>query len=119
MFGRKCGLGVLLGKDAPLLTHVHCLAHRLSLACGKGCTIPEVLQRHTQELVHSCQWLWYLCWKVRINAGYNGRTPVEAERPYISVRWLAMENAVTTVHYTMVQMLHIYNPVKGKTLLEM
>ena len=81
MFGRRGGLGVLLGKDAPLLTHVHCVAHRLSLACSDAAKdIPFlVLQGHTQELVHSCQWLRYSCWKVRINAGYNGRTPLKSK----------------------------------------
>ena len=34
MFGRKGGVGVMLAKDAPYLTHVHCVAHRLFLACS-------------------------------------------------------------------------------------
>lgn len=34
MFGQKSGVGQLLRKDSPFLTHIHCAAHRLALACS-------------------------------------------------------------------------------------
>ena len=34
MSGSKGGAVVLLGKNAPLLTHVHYVAHHLSCACS-------------------------------------------------------------------------------------
>ena len=33
MFGKKGGEGVQLQKEAPMLVHVHCVAHRLLLIC--------------------------------------------------------------------------------------
>lgn len=32
MFKKKGGVGVLLSKDSPISTHVHCVVHRLAIA---------------------------------------------------------------------------------------
>ena len=34
MSSRKCGLGVLIGQDAQLLTHVYCVTKHMARACS-------------------------------------------------------------------------------------
>ena len=50
MFGRKGGVGVLLAKEAPYLTHVHCVAHRLSLACSDASKDVSFLKSYKDTL---------------------------------------------------------------------
>ena len=50
MFGQKGGVCVLLGKDAPLLTHVHCVAHRLSLTCSDAAKNIQFLKSYKDTL---------------------------------------------------------------------
>ena len=100
MFGRKGGVGVLLGKDAPLLTHVHCVAHRLSLACSDAAKDIPFLKSYKDTLKNLY---------IHVSGSGIRVSKLEAlqsimEEPQlklkdpISVRWLAMENAVSTIH---------------------
>ena len=34
MVGKNCGVSALLKRDNPRLINVHCICHRLALACG-------------------------------------------------------------------------------------
>ena len=43
MTGKHNGVGVKLGRESPLLIHVHCVAHRLALAVSQSAKgIPEL-----------------------------------------------------------------------------
>ena len=100
MFGRKGGLGVLLGQDAPLLTHVHCVAHRLSLACSDAAKEIPFLRSYKDTLKN----LYIhvsgsgVCVKKLESMQAIMEEPQLKLKDPISVRWLAMESAVSTVH---------------------
>ena len=100
MFGRKGGLGVLLGQDAPLLTHVHCVAHRLSLACSDAAKEIPFLRSYKDTLKNL--YIHVSGSGVRVKKLESMQAIMEEPqlklKDPISVRWLAMESAVSTVH---------------------
>ena len=100
MFGRKGGLGVLLGQDAPLLTHVHCVAHRLSLACSDAAKDIPFLKSYKDTLKNL--YIHVSGSDVRVKKLESIQAVMEEPqlklKDPISVRWLAMESAVSTVH---------------------
>ena len=100
MFGRKGGLGVLLGQDAPLLTHVHCVAHRLSLACSDAAKDVPFLKSYKDTLKNL--YIHVSGSGVRVKKLESMQAIMEEPqlklKDPISVRWLAMESAVSTVH---------------------
>ena len=81
MFGRK---GVCLGQDSPLLTHVHSVAHRLSLACSDAAK-DNIYLGHSRTHSRICIFMSVavvFVLKNGISAGCNGRTSVEIKRSY-------------------------------------
>ena len=100
MFGRKNGVGQLLRKDAPLLTHVHCMAHRLALACSDASKEIPYLKHYRDTLknlyVH-VSGSGIRTYKLEAMQEIMEEPQLKLKDP-INIRWLAMENAVTTVH---------------------
>jgi hypothetical protein len=100
MFGRKGGVGQLLRNDAPLLTHVHCMAHRLALACSDASKEVPYLKHYRDTLknlyVH-VSGSGIRTFKLEAMQDIMQEPQLKLKDP-INIRWLAMENAVTTVH---------------------
>lgn len=100
MFGRKGGVGVMLAKDAPYLTHVHCVAHRLSLACSDAAKDVSFLKSYKDTLKNL--YIHVSGSGIRVNKLESMQKVMEEPqlrlKDPISVRWLAMESAVTAVH---------------------
>ena len=100
MFGQKGGVGVLLGKDAPLLRHVHCVAHRLSLArsdAAKDIQFQKSYKDTLKNLYIHVSGCGIKVSKLEALQSITEEPQLELKDP-ISVRWLAMLNAVSTIH---------------------
>ena len=97
MFGRKGGKG---GKDAPLLTHVHCVAHHLSLLCSDAAKDIQFLKSYKEALKNL--YIHVRCSGIRVSKLEVLQNIMEEPqlklKVQISVRWLAMENVVSTIH---------------------
>lgn len=100
MFGRKAGVGVKLEKDAPYLLHVHCVAHRLALACADSAKDIPYLKKYRETLknlyVHVTG-SGIRSHKLEALQAVMDEPQLKVKDP-ISIRWLAMEGAVKTVH---------------------
>ncbi|KAG1664805.1 Zinc finger protein 862 [Nymphon striatum] len=102
MFGRKGGIGVRLEKDAPHMVHVHCVAHRLALACSDAAKNIPYLKTYKVTLKNL--YIHVTGSAIRVKKLEDLQAVMEEPklrlRDPISIRWLAMEGAVTTVHKT-------------------
>lgn len=89
-----------LQEDAPYLIHVHCVAHRLSLACSDAAKVVPYLTHYCNTSKNL-----YMC----VTGSGVGQFKLEALQdimnvPHlrlkdpISIRWLSMEGAVKTIH---------------------
>ena len=100
MTGRSCGVGVQLLQGSPGLVHVHCVAHRLNLAC-----VDAMKQEKYLELLKgnvNSLYSYFHASSIRSN---NLKAQQEAlDEPQvrlkhaIDIRWLALYDAVAAVH---------------------
>ena len=100
MFGRKGGVGVILSDDAPLLTHVHCVAHRLSLVCSDAAKDFPYLKTYKdilKNLYFHVSGSGIRTYKLEAMQEIMNEPQLRLKDP-INIRWLAMENAVKTIH---------------------
>ena len=100
MFGRKTGVGVQLLKESPMLVHVHCVAHRLSLACAdaaKGFPYLISYKDTLKNLYIHVTGSGVRTFKLESMQDVMDEPNLKLKDP-ISIRWLAMENAVKTIH---------------------
>ena len=100
MFGKKGGVGVQLQKDAPMLVHVHCVAHRLSLACADAAKDFPYLMSFKDTLknlyIH-VNGSGVRTYKLEAMQDVMDEPTLKLKDP-INIRWLALENAVKTIH---------------------
>lgn len=108
MFGKKGGVGVKLLEDCPAMTHIHCVAHRLALACVDAAKDVSYLKSYRNTLKNL--YIHVNGSGVRTNKleqmqSIMNEPHLKLKDP-INIRWLAMEDAVQTVHkcYTSIVM---------------
>ena len=63
MVGKNCGVSALLKRDNPRLINVHCICHRLALACGDSNNDIEYVLTIERLLVQLYRWLENSCVK--------------------------------------------------------
>ncbi|XP_053400529.1 zinc finger protein 862-like [Mercenaria mercenaria] len=100
MFGRKGGVGVKLQEDSPMMTHVHCVAHRLALACSDATKAIPYLKNYKnilKNLYTHVNGSGIRTYKLEEMQSVMEEPNLKLKDP-INIRWLAMENAVRTVH---------------------
>ena len=100
MFGKKGGVGVLLSENAPMLTHVHCVAHRLSLACSDAAKDIPYLKTYKdtlKNLYFHVSGSGIRIYKLEAMQEIMNEPQLRLKDP-INIRWLAMEHAVKTIH---------------------
>ena len=100
MFGRKTSVGVQLLTDAPMLVHVYCVAHRLSLACADAAKDFKYLMSYDDTLknlfIHVIG-SEVRTFKLESMQDVINEPNLKLKDP-IKIRWLAIENAVKTIH---------------------
>ena len=100
MFGKKAGVGVQLKKEAPMLVHVHCVAHRLSLACSDAAKDIPYLTAYKdilKNLYIHVNGSGVRTYKLEEMQEVMEEPNLKMKDP-LNIRWLAMKNAVKTVH---------------------
>ena len=102
MVGRENGVAVRLTRDCPSMVAVHCVAHRLALACSQAAKAFPELGRYKRTLIsiysyfsHSSKHVYSLR---EIQAVLED--PQIQARPLYDVRWLSFFNAVSAVRRT-------------------
>ena len=100
MSGRKTDVGVQLLTDAPMPVHVHCVAHRLSLACADAAKDFPYLMSYKGTLMNL--FIHVIgsegrAFKLESTQDVMNEPNLKLRDP-INIRWLAMENAVKTIH---------------------
>lgn len=100
MFGCKGGVGKLLREHAPHMTHIHCVAHRLALACSDAAKDIPFLRTYKDTLknlyIHVTG-SGVRTYKLESMQQIMEEPHLKLKDP-ISIRWLSMENAVKVIH---------------------
>jgi hypothetical protein len=100
MTGRANGVGAQLMNNSPAMVHVHCVAHRLNLACIDAMKKVEYLGR----LKENVNFLYSYFHLSSLRSDNLKALQQALEEPQvklkhaIEIRWLALHDAVSAVH---------------------
>ncbi|XP_046572000.1 E3 SUMO-protein ligase KIAA1586-like [Haliotis rubra] len=97
MTGRKSGVGVRLTDECPFLVHVHCIAHRVSLASHDAAKMSKVVTDFTKTLNEIYKLYHYSAVRyerLRDLSQVLSDTEFSSLKQPCSVRWLSLGRAV-------------------------
>ncbi|XP_046567332.1 zinc finger protein 862-like [Haliotis rubra] len=97
MTGHKSGVGVRLTDECPFLVHVHCIAHRVSLASHDAAKMSKVITDFTKtvnEIYKLYQYSAVRYERLRDLSQVLSDTEFSSLKQPCSVRWLSLGRAV-------------------------
>ena len=103
MIGRRTGIATRLKQRNPYLVAIHCVAHRLALACSQAGESVQYVQKFKKSLTTL---YWYFQASAVRTAGLKAvqellDSPVLKIKEARDVRWLSHDNAVQTLRRTL------------------
>lgn len=100
MTGRNTGVGARLLQSCPGLVHIHCVAHRLNLACVDAMRKNKYLELVKENINFLFSYFHVSSLRSdKLQALQNALgEPMTKLKHAIDIRWLAMYDAVVAVH---------------------